>query len=369
MPIKSLYRLFCILLSVAAVTFCLHGCTFTENNQNYVVAEDNLIISKSEGAVCWVTNTNMNFYIEQDGKIKSKWDYNINVAPYYDQPFISGNYLYYVGGIHDWYTHDVYIARIDYTKENPQLELITENYNDIFSYTVLRNTIYFTAYKNGKMSMYTKKLSDEKEEVLIQDGPSEFCTNGEKIIASNRIYDVKTKTFELLHDNEDLMTLGVFNNNYYCFYTGSNSEGRDNYYTVMKINLENYSAEKLCEIPHGMTYPRLCDNKIIYAKQEKGCSTVGFYYYDITAGKVVTVIDSDNSTERYIDDNDEPIHLDYIIYDNMYYFHYGQDVITRINMDTKQEEVFKQLAPSATEDGPEYSYVWLSPKEYWENTP
>lgn len=371
MLIKSLNRLFCILLSVMAVSLCLNSCTFAKNDQNYVVAEDNLLISKSDDAVCWVTNTNRNFYIEHEGQIKSKWDYDINMAPYYYSPLLFGNYLYYVGGIQDDLTHDVYIARIDYTKEDPKLEQITENYNNIFSYTVCENMIFFTAHRNGEINLYMKKLSSDKEEVLFKDGPTEFCTNGEKIIAANKIYDIKSKTLELINNNEDLMTLGVLENNYYCYYTGQNSEGLDNYYTVMQINLDNFSAKKLCEIPIGMTAPKLCDDKILFADIDiqKNCSTVGFYYYDMLEDKVVTVINSDNSSERYIDDNSEPIPLDYIIYNNMYYFHYGRDVITRVNMDTKKETVFKQMPPTATEDGPKYSYVWLSPEEYYANTP
>lgn len=214
--------------------------------------------------------------------------------------------------------------------------------------------------------MYTKKLSDDKEEVLMQDGQLIFCTNGEKIIMSNKIYDIRTETVELLHYNEDLKALGVLGNNYYCYYTGYSSEDNfDNYYTVLQIDLNNYSAVKLCEIPIGCTSPKLCDNKILFANTVNGCSTMGFYYYDISAGNFVTVIDSDNSSDRYIDDNDDPIPVDCIIYDNMFYFHYGKDVVTRVDMDTKQESVFLQLPPSATENGPKYSYTWLSPEEYW----
>lgn len=359
------------MLFVASILLILSGCSDQKNDQKYVMARYDELISKSEDAVCWSLNvrwgnTNTDLYIEKDGEIKSIYDYNLNVDPYYNSPLIYGDYLYYIGGTYDYETKDVYIARIDYTKKNPKLEIMTENYRDIDSYTVLDDTIYFTANTQDDLSskLYMKKLSDDKEEVLIKDGPSEFCTNGEKIIASNKIYDIKTKTVELLHDNEDLMTLGVFNNNYYCYYTGSNSDGRDNYYTVMKINLENYSAEKLCEIPHGLTSPRLCDDKIIYAKQDADCSTVGFNYYDIPIGEVVTVIESDNSTERYIDDNYEPTPMDCIIFDNNFYFHYGDNVITRVDMDTKQESVFLQLPPSATENGPKYSYTWLSPEDY-----
>ena len=377
MRIKSFNRLLCILLSAAAAASCLHGCTVAENSQGYVMAAYSRIISKSEDAVCWVTNdniwvtnNNINFYIEQDGQIKSKEDYNIDADPYYDSPFISGDYLYYIGGTYTYDTHDIYIARIDYTEEEPQVEQLTENYRDIDSFVICGNTLFFTGTQNIDFNLYMKKLSDDKEEVLIEGGPSKFCTNGEKIIAKNKIYDISTKTVEELYDveelneNESLSTLGVWDNYYYCYYIGYSSDGYpDNYYTVLQINLDDYSAEQICEIPWGMTYPKLCDDKILFADQELGCSTVGFYYYDIPTGEVVTVIESDNSSERYIDDNDELVAMDYILYDNMYYFHYGKDVITRVNIDTKQEEVFARIY-GATEDGYEYLYVWLSPEEY-----
>ena len=372
---KHWKRLLCAAMAIAAVTLCLHGCTFTKNDPNYVTARYDGLISKSEDAVCWSLNvrwgnTDTDLYIEKDGKIKSKWDYNLDADPYYNSPLVYGNYLYYIGGTYDYGKKDVYIARINYTKKNPKIEQITENYNDIDAYTVLENTLYFSAHKKvGEMSLegnlYIKKLSDEKEEVLFSQPLSEFCTNGEKIISSNEIYDINTKTVTSLHDNEDLRMLGVFENNYYCYYTGYSSEGYpDNYYTVLQIDLNNYAAVKLCEIPCDMTGPRLCDDKILFAAQTIGCSTVGFYYYDISAGEFVTVIDSDNSPKRYIDDNHDPIPMDCIIYDNMYYFHYGNKVITRVNMDTKQEEVFLQLPDGFTQDGPKYSYEWLSPKEY-----
>lgn len=370
---KSKISLCIIFFIVLTISLC--GCTYTKNDQNYVTARYDELISKSENAVCWSLNvrwgnTDTDLYIEKDGEIKSKWDYNLNVDPYYNSPLIYGNYLYYVGGTYDYDTKDVYIARIDYTKKNPEIEQITENYNDIDSYTVLGNKLYFSAYKKvGEISvegnLYIKELSEEKEEVLFSNPLSEFCTNGEKIIASNKIYDIKTKTVELLHDNEDLMTLGVFNNKYYCYYTDKNSAGYPNdYETVLQIDLNNYSAKKICEIPQGMTNPRLCDDKILFADIAKDCSTVGFYYYDIPTGKVVTVIESDNSTERYIDDNYEPTPMDYIIFDNNFYFHYGDDVITRVDMDTKKETVFKQLPAKNTDKGYEYSYEWLSPENY-----
>lgn len=371
---KKCKILLCVILFIVSIA-SLGGCTSAKNDQNYVTARYDELISKSEDAVCWSLNvrwgnTDTDLYIEKDGEIKSKWDYNLNVDPYYNSPLIYGDYLYYVGGTYDYDTKDVYIARIDYTKKNPEIEQITENYNDIDSYTVLGNKLYFSAYKKvGEISvegnLYIKELSEEKEEVLFSNPLSEFCTNGEKIIASNKIYDIKTKTVELLHDNEDLMTLGVFNNKYYCYYTDKNSEGYPNdYETVLQIDLNNYSAKKICEIPQGMTNPRLCDDKILFADIAKDCSTVGFYYYDIPTGEIVTVIESDNSSGRYIDDNYEPTPMDYIIFDNNFYFHYGNDVITRVDMDTKKETVFKQLPAKNTDKGYEYSYEWLSPENY-----
>lgn len=57
--------------------------------------------------------------------------------------------------------------------------------------------------------------------------------------------------------------------------------------------------------------------------------------------------------------------MDYIIFDNNFYFHYGDDVITRVDMDTKKETVFKQLPAGTTDEGDyKYSYEWLTPKDY-----
>lgn len=149
---KHWKRLLCAAMAIAAVTLCLHGCTFAKNDPNYVTARYDELISKSEDAVCWSLNvrwgnTDTDLYIEKDGKIKSKWDYNLDVDPYYNSPLIYGNYLYYIGGIYDYDKKDVYIARINYTKKNPEIEQITENYNDIDSYAVLNNTLYFSAHK------------------------------------------------------------------------------------------------------------------------------------------------------------------------------------------------------------------------------
>ncbi len=74
---KHWKRLLCAAMAIAAVTLCLHGCTFTKNDPNYVTARYHGLISKSEDAVCWSLNvrwgnTDTDLYIEKDGKIKSK---------------------------------------------------------------------------------------------------------------------------------------------------------------------------------------------------------------------------------------------------------------------------------------------------------
>lgn len=153
--LKRTKYFFSILLSVILILVCFCSCSFAKNDQNYVTARYNELISKSEDAVCWVTNTNKNFYIEYNNKIKNKWSYHINIAPYYYSPFLSQNYMYYIGGIQDDFTHNVYIARINYTKENPKVEQLTENYNEIFSYTVYKNMIFFTADRNGETNICT----------------------------------------------------------------------------------------------------------------------------------------------------------------------------------------------------------------------
>lgn len=340
--LKRTKYFFSILLSVILILVCFCSCSFAKNDQNYVTARYNELISKSEDAVCWVTNTNKNFYIEYNNKIKNKWSYHINIAPYYYSPFLSQNYMYYIGGIQDDFTHNVYIARINYTKENPKVEQLTENYNEIFSYTVYKNMIFFTADRNGETNLYIKELSDDKEKILLPNYNIEnFCTNGKKLIIANKIYDIKKQKVELLSENKNLISLGVINNKYYCFYTGNNQNN------LLRIDLDDYTTEELCQTPCGMGTPRLCDDKILFHEKTDYYSIVGLYYYNIPTSKIVKVVDSNNSSQRYSDKNEPSVSYeyvyDYIINDNMYYFHYGRDVITRINMDTKQEEVFKSL--------------------------
>lgn len=355
--LKKLRFLFCSIL-IISIILSFNACSLAEKEQNYVTARYGELISKSENAVCWVTNTNKNFYIEHNNQIKSSLDYHINIAPYFYNPFLSENYMYYIGGIRDNFTHDVYIAQIDYTKEKPKLEQITENYNEIFSYTVCGNTIFFTAGRNGETNLYMKKFSDDKEEILFPNYNIEnFCTNGKKLIIANKIYDIKTQKVELLSENKNLIGLGVIDNKYYCFYTGNNQNN------VLRIDLNDYTTEDLCKTPCGMGTPRLCDDKILFHEKADYYSIVGLYYYDIPANKIVTVVDSDNSDQRYSDKNEPTVSYeyayDYIVNDNMYYLHYGRDVITRINMDTKQEEIFQSF--------PTGKNIWLSHKDYLAN--
>ena len=60
------------------------------------------------------------------------------------------------------------------------------------------------------------------------------------------------------------------------------------------------------------------------------------------------------------------IHYDYIIHNNMYYFHYS-DTITRMNINTKKEELF-QLILKPTDNGWYTNrYEWVSYSDYYES--
>lgn len=175
-----------------------------------------------------------------------------------------------------------------------------------------------------------KNLSADKEEVVLTDSSFDFCANGEKILMANKIYDIRTEIVESLHENERLTSLGVLYDEYYCYYT-------DNYkYNVIRIELNDYTTTEVCQIPVSMGTPRLCNDKILFHERAEYDAIVGLYYFDIPSGKIVTGADKNDATGRYSDINEPSVPYEYtydcLIDDNMYYFHYGRDVITRVNI-------------------------------------
>ncbi len=316
------------------------------------------MFSTIDDVICWTTGNN--FFIEYNNELKSNLNYNLDIAPYYNNPILIDNYLYYIGGIYDYNAHEVYIARIDYTEDQPKLQKLTEIHNDIFSYTVCNNNLFYISADNGDIKMYIKNLSSEKEDIIMNDIFSiNFCTNGETIIMGNKIFDIKTKEIKLLSKNENLIALGIIDSYYYCYCNNSSNNG----YEILQIDLNNNSVTNLCLIPYGMDAPKMRGDKILFTDISNGCLTVGYYYYDILENNTVTVVDSDNSTSRYSETSYEPVHYDYTMHNNMYYFQYS-DIVTRININTKQEELLQLVSNQTDSNWYTNQYEWISYSDY-----
>lgn len=343
--------------------FCFNACSVKTNETAYVTAKEVNTFSALNDTVCWTTGNS--FFLENNTGLKSSLDYNLQEDPYYDKPLLDGNYLYFVGGVYNYSKHEIYIARMNYTEETPKLEKLTDVYKDILSYTVYNNNLYYICLNGQSDDKFCiKNLSTNEEEVFATNVLSPyFCTNGEKIITCNKIFDIKTKESKTISEEENLTALGVIDNYYYCYY--NDNEG----YEVLRINLDNNSVSELCQLPYGMEQPKMYDNKILFADIPDSDVIVSYHYYDCSAKEFITVMNSDGDTPRYIYYdmfNDSSGRYDYMIYNNMYYFHYP-DMVTRVDMITKKEELFQSVLEQNDNGWYSNKYAWLTYDEYLAN--
>ena len=352
--------LICFVLTIIII-LSFNACSSQKNNSEYVVAKAVSTFSKLNDTICWTTDDDL--FLENSNELKNSLDYHLDedpdYGPYYSKPLLVDNYLYYIGGVYNYNKHEIYIARIDYTIDEPKFEKLTETYSDIDSYTVCDNYLYYIALKESEAILYRMNLLTKNNSIVTDDYIRDvFSTNGDKIIMGNLIFDIKRQKGQLISYDKELFTLGVINNKYYCYYDNHNGN-----YKILHINLDDNSISELCEIPYGMDVPQMYDDKILYTDLFDDCVNVGYYYYDIPTNTKVTVIASDNSTLRYTENSYEPIHYDYIMHNNMYYFHYS-DIVTRMNINTKSEELF-QLVTKQTDDGwYTKQYEWISYSDY-----
>ena len=341
------------------ILLSFNACSSQKNNSEYVTARAVSTFSELNDTICWTTGGNL--FLENNDKLKNSFDYHLDddpqYGPNYSKPLLVDNYLYYVNGVNSRTKQEFYIARIDYTIDEPKYEKLTETYGDIIAYTVCDNYLYYTTWPEPvlyRMNLLTKKIS----KVMEDPQKDVFCTNGDKIIIGNLIFDIKSQKGQLIPCDENLYTLGVNNNKYYCYYEHNGN------CKILQINLNDNSIVELCEIPFGMDVPQMFGDKILFADLSINCVNVGYYYYDIPTDTIVTVIDSDNSNSRYTEENMDPIHYDYIIHNNMYYFHYyADDIVTRMNLETKKEELFCSVL-TKVENGYSYEDKWLTYDEY-----
>lgn len=343
------YKLFAFILFLA-VLLCIVIC-FANKNYDYSIASYTNTFSAWNDRVCWTTYDNL--FIEKESIINSSSDYGLQNGQYYDNPTLVGNNLYFVGGVNSSYPQEVYIARINYNGEKPKLEKLTENKKQILLYTICGDKLYYVA--DG--GLYIKNLLTQKEEFFTEYRVGEsFCTNGKRLIIGNTVYDIKSKKSEKIIE-ESVMALGIIDHYYYCF--NFSDTGHD----LICIDLVDNSIKTLCQIPYGWGFPKMSGDKILFTTSSVGSVNVGYCYYDISKDIIVTVIDAEDSQDRYIYYPDHMEYYDYILYDNTYYFHYP-DMVTRMNIETKTEELFCSVRTLMENGHYMYKHRWLTYDEY-----
>ena len=357
---NKIQSIICFALAIIII-LSFNACSSQKNSSEYVVAKAVSTFSELNDTICWTTNDDL--FLENSNELKNSLDYHLDkdpdYGPYYSKPLLVDNYLYYIGGVYNYNKHEIYIARIDYTIDEPKFEKLTEIYSDIDSYTVCGNYLYYIALKESEAILYRMNLLTKNNSIVMDNSIRDvFATNGDKIIMGNLIFDIKNQKEQLISYDKELFTLGVFNNKYYCY---CDNDGEN--YKLLQINLDDNSIVELCEISYGMDVPQMFDDKILFSDLFDDCVNVGYYYYDIPTNSIVTVIDSDNSTSRYTDTSYEPIHYDYIMHNGMYYFHYS-NVVARMNIDTKEEELFKVVTRQTADGWYTNQYEWISYSDY-----
>lgn len=365
--IKKRFRIFASIMAVMLTFLCFHGCSSNKSSDGYVTAKVTNTISSLKNMVAWTDGGR--FFIEKDGVVKSNYDYDLGgKEQYYSDITLIGDYLYYIGGVDTGIKPELYIARINHTEEKPEVEKLTEPKRRIFSYAVLGNKLYYIAWEGenvgtiAKNNMYLKNLSGKKEKVLIDDWgvDFEFCTNGSKFIVGNKIFDIKTKKNQAISEKW-MAILGVYNN-YYYFYSGSDSDDM-NECDFKRMNLKDNSIETLFTLTDfGLNEPRMSDNKILFLETELGTYALKYKYYDILKNEMVTVMDSTDTLSRYTyDDWDRVSDYNNIISNNYFYVYYPK-LMTCVNMSTNKEEIFTWGPGGSGKSG--LKYGWCSYEEY-----
>lgn len=95
--IKKSSRFFASLIVITLVVLCFQACSSNKKGDNYITAKVINTFSVSGDIMCLTDGGG--FFIEKDGVVKSQYDYDMGTGDqHFSDPFLDGDYLYYVGG-------------------------------------------------------------------------------------------------------------------------------------------------------------------------------------------------------------------------------------------------------------------------------
>ena len=276
-------------------------------------------------------------------------------------PFLYNENLYYITTSHQ---NNSYIAYIDINNLK-QAGILTPEKDNIYSFTVFENNVYYYAYHNGKTAIYSFNLDSKKENIILStdDYICNFFVSNNHIIYGNTNYDLKKKHAQPLSNelnNKDIYGLGIVNNIYYCGYKNHDSLKEE----IYSINLKNNMYTFVCELPIGFNIsPRLYDNKILYvAPNEKNNMYLTLNYYDLNTNKEKIAFDKTSDTYYYSKLHDYMDNYDSFYYNGNFYMWYPETIV---KVNNKNEDKIFGLSSYNTDDGYiGYKNSWLTYEEY-----
>lgn len=351
-----------IFLILIIITQLLCACSGEKNNNTYLAAIQNVCFSAENENLCFALSNQKTVILEKDNVMIDLHDYSY-LDDYYgiEQPFILNEKLYYITSSHE---NTMCISCLD-INDLKHADILTPKKDNIYSFTVFENNIYYYAYHNGESAIYSFNLKTKKENVILStdDLLYNFFVSDDYIIFGNRKYDLNKKqlyTLSIELNEKDIYGLGIINNIYYCGYTNRDSLKEE----IYSINLKNNMYTFVCELPIGVNIsPRLYDNKILYvAPNEKNDMYLTLNYYDLNTNEEKIVFDKTSDCYYYSLLHDYVDNYDSFYYNGNFYMWYPETIV---KVNNKNEDKIFGLSSYNTDNGYiGYKNSWLTYEEY-----
>lgn len=352
-----------ILLISLMLILTLCACSIKEE-KSYSVAQYINYFSESNGDIVYQSFNN-SLLLEKDNKITNLYEYSY-LDDYYSMqnPFLYNEKLYYITKSRNE-TECIAVLNIN---DLDKAVVITPEKQNINSFTVLGNKIYYHSYENGKNVIYSyDTLINKETEILSTDYYIyNFFVSGDNILFGNKKYDLKSKVTTDLTDElngKDVEGLGIIGKTYYCNYGNMHTDGNK----IYAIDLDSNKISLVCELPLGMNVPRLYDYKILYENHNKNDQQyLTLSYYDLKTGKVNVAFDKTSNCYKYDKLLDHIDNYDSFYYNGNFYMWYP-DTVVKIN--NLNEETMIGYREYKIEDGKSHLDLdWLNYNEYIEST-
>lgn len=316
------------------------------------------------------------FIIETNSdSISAAYEYTGIEKMDFAEPFIYGNYMYYITTENTQNYAVEYIARIDLTDKSSEMKLMTQGNANITSFTVFHNKIYYLVKENSDngqtYNLYRRDILTGAEKLLISglDGNGDFLVKNEMVLAGNIVYyEEEDKTAVLFpNDSEQYFTtLGLWRNRYYCKRYSKENDRYEIYSYYLGDNGDNREkAEFVCALPNSMCEYRMFEDRIFFMTNTAG-NMLDYNYYDITKGEIINTA-GENGRKNGFKCGDLPIaDYDCAVFNDMFYAYYPNGNFTRISLSDAEypESVLTTVSRQRPSGGFGEFYEWIDYSAY-----